>query len=41
MAAIIFASTRARRIGEREYFRLVEKRSSTPSSNALTTLSCT
>lgn len=41
IVAMILAKMRARPIGERECFRLLENRSSTPCSNALTTLSCT
>ena len=40
-AAMIWASTWARRFGERQPASVSENRSSTPSSNAATTVSCT
>jgi hypothetical protein len=39
--AMIRASTFARRVGDREFLSVSEKRSSMPSSKAVTTVSCT
>jgi hypothetical protein len=40
-AAMIWASTWARRVGERQDLSVSAKRSSTPSSKAATTVACT